>query len=348
MKEETIEFIDGKIPWSVISLSHSDLDGVVSVIVAKNLFKTVDASYVSYNNTLEPWIKSLEANPFKLNKYDMLLITDVSLKPDQIKRIFTAMQVAEFNGRFVFLDHHEGSKPIHNPGANIFVVDGVCGAKLTLGYFENIFETKLTHLHELVKYTNDYDLWKHEYPESKKLQYLLDYEMEISWKDALDTFANKYINGIDFKNLSEQQQTIISKKEKKLDEVWNDLEVSLFEDSKIAFIFNEGKYVNEMSERVLNTPELAVEVVIYIDPKTVKGSVRASDSKIKDMNLSLVLQHISKTSKFLHGDGHKLAAGFGIKDLAKDANTEQKFEMAKYAINKIGKTLISVYPNLKR
>lgn len=346
MKFENVNWVNGKAQMSVFNISHADLDGVGCAIVLNNLFEKVESKYVTYYGTLNPVIKEMENNPFALNKYDIIMITDVSLTPDQMKRIFITLNVAGYQGQFIFLDHHESSKQLHNPKANIYVVDGVCGTKITKTFCESLLDTKLDHLNEMAELINDYDLWKHENPNSKKLQHLLTKEMKLDIKQGLPNFAKKYHNGIQFNNLNESEKLIIKNAEDDITEVWDNLEVNLIDNSRIAFCFVNSDYINEMSDRLLNSPEVGVDVVITFDPKKKNGSIRASASKIKNMNLTIVVEEISKTSKVLSGSGHKLASGFYLKNC--EFNSPDKFEKVQKAVAELSKALMIVYPELKK
>lgn len=342
------EWVNGKVNWKVLHISHDDLDGAGCSIVVNNIFNEVDTHYVNYFDKLEAWIKSIEMNPFQLKKYDFMMITDVSLKPEQLKRIFTAMAVSDYNGKFVFLDHHESSKLIYNPKANVIVVEGVSGAKLTMTYLEGLFETQLYRLYEFINLVNDYDLWLHKGPESMYIQYLFEHHTKTGKKaDGIKEFVEKYHNGICIKDISESEKNIINKKLAALEECWNTLDVSLYNNSKIAITFIEKNMFNELCQRLLDSPEAGIEVVINYPPGNTSGSIRASTKKIPNINIAKVLEALSKGSKVMEGGGHKVAAGFIVKDATYKQSSAEKFQYVMPVIEKICNGLITVYPELK-
>jgi oligoribonuclease NrnB/cAMP/cGMP phosphodiesterase (DHH superfamily) len=342
-----IQFVNGKVPWKVLQISHDDLDGAGAAIVVQTVFSNVTTQYVNYHAKLEGWIKSIENNPFVLNKYDLLILTDIALRPDQLRRIFVTLSVADFKGKFILLDHHESSKQFHNPKANIHVMDSICGAKLTLVFLENMFNIMLPHLYELINLVDDYDLWHHKSYKSKHLQYILEYYMNIDKENGIQTFVNRFMDGIQWDQLLDVERKSIARKEQAIEDVWNSLDVTLYNGSKIAIIFVSSNIKNEISQRILDSADTGVEVVINFSADSTAGSVRATDRKVKDINVSKVIEFLSNNTKVLSGGGHKLASGFVVKGCTYSQSREERFKIVQPALDLLCKSLIATYPELK-
>jgi oligoribonuclease NrnB/cAMP/cGMP phosphodiesterase (DHH superfamily) len=340
---EVKEFVDGKYPAKVLNISHTDLDGVTSAICVSNTFTDVETIYTTYGWNMDQLFAKWEGAPTVFQKYDLVIFTDVSMGVDKLKRLFKIFQIGDYQGEFVFLDHHEASKDIHNPKSNIYVLDDISGAGITKNWCETVIGVDLSHLEQLVKYTNDYDLWKHKYKQSKQLQYLLDAEFNRDRKDGLYLFQEKYMNGIDFNNLTQEQQDTIRWKENMLEDAWENLQVDVYPGTKIAFIMVPGDIINEMAQRLLTDPTFEIDLVINFPLNKLGGSMRAND--IGNMNLNDFI-HIIGDHIGIAGGGHKTAAGFRINDLDWKMTNEQKIKIAKPVIDKMVDYLTKTFKEL--
>lgn len=340
--------VDNIVQWNVLHITHSDLDAANCAVIMENTFKEVTHKFLSYYKVNE-FLKDLELYPTKVNKFDAIILSDLSLTTQQISRLFRVMAVADFAGYFAFLDHHEGSKPLHNPSTNIFVIEGVCGAKLLKGFLEGVFDMKYDHLNEMIELTNDYDLWIHDLPQSKHYQYIFEsYTKADKYNDeSFMKFVNQYKNGFSYSKIGEEEKKVINRKLAKIKECYDSLNVDIFDGSKIGIIMVDSEFVNEISDMLLNDPSAGLQVIINFSPNGISGSVRAKNKLIPDMNLSKVLNVITETSKVLVGSGHKLAAGYTVNDIKYNTVWAEKLPKVMTAIKLIHDSLLKVYPELK-
>jgi nanoRNase/pAp phosphatase (c-di-AMP/oligoRNAs hydrolase) len=340
------ELVNGKYPAKVLHITHSDGDAVGCMLSVENTFADVDHENTTYGKPMTNYLNNLMKAPTKVCKYDLVIVTDLSMPVEDFKILMKVLQIADYRGEFVFLDHHNTSKPLHSPENNIYVVEGICAAKITKEYLESVFGVDLSFLNDTIKYVNDYDLWIHKYKESKKLQYLLDYEQELHWKKAYKKFIEKYPAGVDFNNLTKEQTDIITYKEVLIEQAWDDLELIPYEGTKIGLMMVEGKFINEMCDRVLKCKEIDIEVIINFDPKRNKGSIRGVANSVPEINIGKLLKMISDSTK-IKGGGHELAAGYSITGIDDSFDKEDKLHFAKKEIDTLVTYLTTAFPALK-
>src|SRR5271157_2281513 len=128
----------------VLSLTHSDMDGVGCQIVLGHVFKhlTCQAStFVSVNKLF---------NDKNFEGYDHIFITDIYPNYPEL--------LTKYEDRIVLLDHHNTSLGNHNPFKMRFVDSGQCATSLTKKFVEQYFHKDLGFLDKFVYHVNDYDL----------------------------------------------------------------------------------------------------------------------------------------------------------------------------------------------
>lgn len=340
---------DGKIKQKVLNLTHADLDGASSAMMLHALFTDVTSVPLSYgtSNKLTNYINEIAATPHMINQYDAIFITDLSLHADHVKKLFTAFAVADFKGHFVWLDHHDSSKEFHNPKNNIFIVDDICGAKLTKRYLESIYEVNLSKYDYFIELVDDYDLWKHKDKNSKRLNYIFNHYMKVDKDNGYNNFMNYYLkNNIEFNNLTTLEQSIIYKAEKEISDTWENLDVTVMKDSKIGFMMVDPSLVSEISAMVLENSEL--DVIINYPPNYGSGSIRAKDTNIKDINVAKVAKYLFEHGNLLSSaGGHPHACGFTVKNLTYKMSSQEKFKLVQPVVSLITDALLSTYPELE-
>ena len=162
-------------------LSHYDLDGVVCEILLRKILdekfgKAKLTGYDKLNGHLERLLKESE----------MLIITDLAIDKTRMEMIIKSTIP------ILIIDHHETSletaKQTFKIPSNIkFVLSTkYCGAGLVMQHFKDKYEFS-DDLKLLTKYTNDYDMWIHDYKESKVLN---AYFWDFSWITFNYTFKH--------------------------------------------------------------------------------------------------------------------------------------------------------------
>jgi len=339
------ELVNGKYPAKVLNPVHIDLDGVSSAICVKNTFTDVTAVHMGYGYGIAKWYKSIKQFPHLLNDYELIIMTDLSMDEKTFAEFAAILAMANYEGEFIFLDHHETSKPLNNPDANMFVDITECGASLAQKYLTNTFGVDLSHLDELIKYTKDYDLWVHKYKESKHVNYILDKYLSGGVNKGCERFVHKYMNGFSYKNITKDEATVIVEKLEANEKVWSELDIIPFDGTSIAMCMLDGSFVNDMSDRILNDPELGVDVIIVFYPDKVGGSIRAS-KRVPQINLGEFLGIIGNDN--IAGGGHALAAGYKLSKLTYKMDVGQKLLIAQPEIQRMVDFLSKAYTTLNK
>jgi oligoribonuclease NrnB/cAMP/cGMP phosphodiesterase (DHH superfamily) len=339
------ELVNGKYPAKVLNISHTDLDGVLSTICVEETFTDVTVHHVGYGYGLTQLVKKLREFPDQLNQYDLIIMTDISLPQADFAIIMETFQIAKFAGSWVFLDHHEASKQLHNPENNMFVTMKESGCMMTWNYLSRGFGVDLDHLKEAIKYGNDYDLWIHKFKQSKHIQYILDFYTAESLQGGLKAFRKTYAKGISYKNLSKTELKIINKKIEMLDREWNTLNVEQIDGTKIAFTMVKGDLNNEMADRILNEKSFDIDLVINFYANGTGGSIRGSD-RVDGLNIAKMFKAMGDGN--VTGGGHKLAAGFKLKNLGYNEPINSKLIKLKPELDHMVKLFCSAWPALRQ
>jgi oligoribonuclease NrnB/cAMP/cGMP phosphodiesterase (DHH superfamily) len=264
----------------ILSISHNDFDGATCQIVLDNVYKNI-----SFINTTFYYIDEILESVI-YSKYDYVILTDIN--PSNPKLI-------DFSNKIVLIDHHNTALNYHNPSKLRFVTDKACAAMLTKRFVETMYNKKLYHLDNLVKYANDYDLWIHKYPKSKLLNDLMFY------KYRPEKFREFFRDGRT--SFTQEEQEFLLQRKKDFDKIWNELVVYDIDGVRGALIL-QNEFINELAEKLMK--EENYEIVIIKNPKNGRTSVRHC---IDGFDVGLVLKELGV------GGGHKESAGMFIDDM---------------------------------
>ena len=270
-----------KIPLEskVLNITHVDLDGCGCSIVLGNVFENITYAFASFYNL----DKRLEDTDF--SQYDYVIITDIHP---------TEKRYLDVSDKIILIDHHPSE--FNDPKKNRFVVSdkGVCATVLVKYYVEQLYNIKLSHLDNLVKYINDYDMWKLKYPESKMLNDLMFYHYRPS------EFRNAFINGRTEFTIEEKMFL----EELHLDflKIYDDVEVFDMETINSCIIF-EDKFINEVADKLIK--EVGYDMVVIKSQKKGRCSLRMGNDNI---DIGQVLDD------FGWGGGHPQSAGLFVRD----------------------------------
>lgn len=263
----------------ILSISHSDADGVAAQVVLGNVFKNI--KYLIYQ-----FVKIDDAlNLFDFSPYDHVFLTDI------YPSVFKIMDRTD---KLIFLDHHDTSKELHDPKKMRFVDTNQCAASLTKNFVEAYFKIKLSHLDKFIYYINDYDLWLHRDPFSRKFNLL--YDMYRGVNRDLSKYRERFMNGNVL--LSEEEAEYIAGKEREYTTVLDGLEMIEFNHIKGAFVINAPSFINEISHDLMNNN--GYRIVFIKSAVTDHISVRHN---VESLNMGELL------TKNNIGGGHPKAAG---------------------------------------
>lgn len=273
-----------KITNRILNIHHNDLDGVVCSILLGNVFKHV--SYIDVNfYDLDNLLKHVE-----YSKYEHVILTDVHPKNKESLYI---------SDKIMLLDHHNSALEYNSSSKNLHVVVGNCGAWLVKDFLEKEMNIDLSKFDELVKYTNDYDMWIHKYEKSWELNeiFFMYYRMQFN----CNSFRNRFLNGeIKFTDI---ELEYLNARKKELEQIKKNLEIFEFDNIK-ACLIQVDDYVNDACDYVLKNFDY--NVVFCLQPKSVRLSVRGN---LENVDIGLVLKDLG------FGGGHATAAGMNGNNL---------------------------------
>lgn len=258
----------------ILSLSHNDLDGVTAQIVLGHIFKNIQ-----YMNTSYYRINDV-AQTLNYNAYDWVIMTDIA--PSE-------KYIMDLSDNIILLDHHKTASQHHNPSNMRFVTENMCAAKFTKKFFEKYYNIKLTDLDEIVRLTNDYDMWIHNDPKSKEINDLMFYRYRP------DKFRELYFDG--HTNFNEDEINWLEKRKKEFKDLYNNLNIFEFDSIK-GCVAESKEFINEISEKLLK--EEGYRIIFIRNPSHGRISIRHN---VKGLDVGTILQNHG------WGGGHEEAAG---------------------------------------
>lgn len=258
----------------ILSVSHNDLDAVVSQIVLGHVFQNI-----SYLNTSFYKIDSI-LESIEYEKYDFVFLTDINP---------TDTSLIDLSDNIILLDHHESAIELNNPSKMHFVISGKCAAHLTKKFVEKYYGIRLEHLDNLVRLTNDYDLWELKYPESKLLNDLMFYlykpkKFREIFFDGRTTFNEDELRWLETRAIEFERRY---------------QSLTAFDCEKInGCVVQSEEFINEICDKLMK--EEGYNIVFCRNPVHGRVSIR---HKIKGLNMGEILKNLS------FGGGHAESAG---------------------------------------
>lgn len=264
----------------VLLVSHKAcMDGCVCEIIAKNIYQNVDLLEIPPQE-LKSFLKSTS---FK--EYDLVIISDVSLYKDFGFR----------NPKVIFVDHHESSVEFSNNDF-VYVNQEYCASVLLKTLLQDAYSKDLSYLNELIKVTQDYDLWQHKDPRSQFYSWLFFYY----WNEK---FINRFFSGN--LELNDEEKEYLKNTLNNFKSFYRELKI--FKLTKIRGCIAMGdKFINESCYTLLK--EEGFNIVFYRNQKNGTVSIR---SNIEGFHVGKYLSSINI------GGGHKEAGAFKEEDVLK-------------------------------
>lgn len=281
----------------VLNISHADFDGSSSSIVLSNFFKNIICKQATFSN-IDDILKEI-----KYEDFDLVLVTDCFPKDPEVLNI---------SDKIIVLDHHPKSVELCNM-KNIIALPDNCGAVLTRNWVEAVFDIDLSHLNELLKYTNDYDLWIHNYPKSKMIENLF-------WKYEFDKFIKRFINGNT--RFTKDEITYLKNKRNDFRKTYDNLEVFELETINGCFCFVK-EFINDIAEKLLRDDGYEIAIVQNVNNN--HTSIRTKDENV---HIGNILQELDL------GGGHRNAGG--LRKYSKDIQLKNDIEkLEKYLFDNV-------------
>ena len=292
-----------KIPTDakILSISHNDMDGVGAQILLGAVFKNITFACVGYYE-IDKVLLGLNGG----KDYDYVFLTDITP---------TVHEIVDGFDNMIVIDHHQNMP--NNPKKNIFINHKHSATYLTKYFLEKLYKIKLSKYDDLVKYIDDYDMWRLKYKGSKRLNSIYSHLSE-------EKFRKRFMSG-ELKPTKSEKEYVL-RVEKEFDEMYDNLEITEYEKIN-GCVFSGDTQVNELAHRLMN--EDGYDFVIFNTTKNFKLSIR---SVIQDFNFGVYLKERGI------GGGHKLAAGI---------NTGTEEEMISM-LNNLEDELYEAIPSIRK
>lgn len=279
-----------------ILFTHIDLDGSGSEIIIKLIYPDIETYRVDYNFDSDMTYRKIMAEA------DSIIFTDISISRDTAESLEATRA---YGKELLLLDHHESAKTnledLNYPWIHINME--YSGALLAFLWYkdqliENLDIVSYNNYGYLAQLVSDYDLWHHQYPESKKLQFLWS-------KIGTEQFVARFLQNSSMV-LSDEEESFVKESMDALEESYQ-IAISNMdpeEDSygnKWLLIKNIGVMYSLVADRILKeNPDVA-----YCCIMSRKGSL-SFRSQYYD---------VEQIAKALGGGGHRLAAGAPMVDM---------------------------------
>lgn len=320
-----------KLTDPTIQFSHSDLDGLGSIIVAEHVFENITAAIPCDYHDIDSKIIAYVATQKAHTQPQTILITDINVKPETAEMLNAYYNQYKDTLKYpvILLDHHQNTHAWLNDYSWATVEfldhDNVknSGTSMVCAFGRSHgvpLPESVERFSDTIRSYDTWDWFEHGVTNglinstSFQLQCNLEYR-GTEWFLNLFSHSSILLTGSEnrFKYVMHEIKTfatpIINRLNAYVDNAYKKLLMWGVEDDLFGLIFAE-KHISILGsllhQRVLNdTPELDMKGVIIVNPQRHTISLR---SRRTDVNMG----HLAK--KYFGGGGHPQAAGAEISD----------------------------------
>jgi oligoribonuclease NrnB/cAMP/cGMP phosphodiesterase (DHH superfamily) len=271
---------------SIHVLTHHDLDGVCSLLTLIWAFPDATVTYTTVSN---PHEFASKFQNIKINNYDKVFITDISILEQDLPLIDKE--------NVVFIDHHTSSMNARFAYATSIIKQYSSCALLIFKSFKDKISVNSAQK-QLLIYVDDYDSYQLKFKNSWKINCLF-WEM---YSSNIGNFLSDYSEG--FKEFSAIQRTIIDNYIQKVDNTIKNTQIHKASINIQGSRWNVGAAfasfaINDIAAHIIT--KHSYDIAIIINLKTSRVSFRKS--KTCTANMSKLAQHLCE------GSGHEESAG---------------------------------------
>lgn len=267
---------------TVLSISHNDLDGAVSQIVLGHIF--ADITYL--NTSFYKIDEVLESVDY--DRYDFVFVTDIN--PERKENL-------DLSEKIILIDHHGSAIDAHDPHKMHFVMPGKCAALRTKIFVEKYYGVKLDHLDEIVRLTNDYDMWELKDPKSKQLNDVMFYLYRPK------KFRDNFFDGRT--TFTENEITWLDQREIEFKRLYESLTVFDFEKIN-GCIAQSREFINEICDKLMK--EEGYNIIFCRNPSHGRVSIRHNWPE-SELDMGTILKNKG------WGGGHSASCGMFVDDI---------------------------------
>ena len=293
---------------SKLLVSHLDLDGLGSIILAKYFEKDLDIDDII---SVDYGFEQDRINWRILCSYDSIVFADMTIPQE------SALELKEMGKELVFFDHHENSSWTENWEGSVWD-KGRCGTKLFFEHYVLKFVKRYPSIiDDFVTLVDTYDLWKQDSPlwdTAKNLNNVMfgmkNYVTKDFWESYQTFFGTTMLK---FEQMESWQFTsaeklAIGKANKKEQDVYKSAmrDLSVRKDSK-GFVFGVCKMPSKISivaSKILeDRPDLDYLIVFNMyGGLTGKISVRTRREDFDCTQIGIIDGHVKASGGTLTED----------------------------------------------
>ena len=289
---------------SILSLSHSDLDGIGCQIVLRAQFGEIRRMNISYGK-IDEYLNIIDDYCYRENP-TKVFVTDLSFKYHHLE-LMSSIAEKYPNIKFYFIDHHPFEEKFRHlvlPNFTIVITDKASATKLTYLTIKSNYGLNNKELETFVNYVNAYDIWLDDTPEFK-VGFVYN---ELFWSYKINYFWSKFKDNYKLRNSDkEKYKELIQKKNKLFAKLEKSGRVMKFT-NRILLIFLD----DFQGHVTIDYPDFLSYVIIRsyggvsvrLDKKVVNDGV-TKNNLVKEI---LTLDYISEAG------GHQGAFGTKIED----------------------------------
>jgi len=284
----------------IFLLTHYDLDGVVSYIVAKNAID-IDSVYKSGYERREDKVNSIIKDAKEENP-DILIVTDFILEIEHLKKLKKVFK------KIIYIDHHPDSinnkNEIEKLCYKTSIKEEESGALLVFNLFRNIIKKKVDdetyiNIKKLAIIASDYDLWQHKYKVSRHVDVLFWYYHK--WNGFIRRFGKGYEG---YEGLSVKEKEYVEQYDKDLKEIFKEMDMFTFpddgEDQHNAIFFVSDQFL------INNLTLFEPHYNYYFGYNDVRGKLDVRLRERDSLDLNIIFDKIlgNHKDKIVSAGGH--------------------------------------------
>lgn len=314
---------------SILSLSHTDLDGISSQIVLRQFKGEITRMNMSYGK-IDEYLEILE-DYCEYSRPSQVWITDLSFTIKQLDNLLIITEQHK-DILFYFIDHHppkDGFDDSKYNTNNFFIKinkDYSATKNLFLLLIKDISKEKTQYydkLKEYVEYVDTYDLWR---TKEAKFNGSLVYNA-LFWEFKKDYYYSRFKDEFKLRNSDkETYRGLVNKKNK----LFNKLDKSgrIFRHQKRIFMIFLDDFQNYIQ---LDYPDFDTYIIITsYNSVSIRIKQGLSDEgKLKDIIVNKMLDN----DKVSNAGGHNQAFGGTLKDITVKEQIEFSKELLQIVDN---------------
>jgi len=299
---------------SILSCSHTDLDGISCQIVLRKAFGDITRMNISYSK-IDEYLFIIESYCINSSP-SKVFITDLSYTYEQLEALSKLTDnFPHIN--FYFIDHHpfkDDYKHLIKSNFTIVITKKASATKLTYLFCKaNKYITEDSELLTYVNYVNAYDIWLNE---TKEFKVGFVYN-ELFWQYKISYFWSKFKDNYKLRQTDKDYYKDLMKKKIKLfDKLDSSGRMFKLGDKDIFAVFID----DFRSHITLDYPDYK----IYVICASYGGiSIRLSDSINEQEDFKdKVLDKINLLDNVSNSGGHPAAFGITLKDTSAHEQVE--------------------------